>query len=87
MFYMSFNDIWRWKMNVARAMGNTYDRKYIPELIKAFGENKDKRVQGMIVWALGNLGGEKSKEALSFFLLSSKGLVKDEIANALDKFK
>ncbi len=86
MFYMSYNDIWRWKMNVARAMGNTHDRKYIPELIKAFGENKDKRVQGMIAWALGNLGGEKSKEALSLFLSSSEGLVKDEITNALDKF-
>jgi len=86
MFYMSFNNIWHWKMNVARAMGNTHDRKYIPELIKAFGENKDKRVQGMIAWALGNLGGEESKEALNFFLLSSEGLVKDEIANALDKF-
>jgi epoxyqueuosine reductase len=84
---MSFNDIWHWKMNVARAMGNTHDRKYIPELIKAFGENSDKRVQGMIAWALGKLGGEKSKEALNLFLSSSEGLVKDEITNALDKFK
>ena len=85
MFYMSYNDLWRWKMNVARAMGNTHDRKYIPELIKAFRENKDERVQGMIAWALGNLGGEKSKEALNHFLSSSEGLVKDEITNALDK--
>jgi epoxyqueuosine reductase len=74
-------------MNVARAMGNTHDRKYIPELIKAFEEINDKRVQGMIAWALGNLGGEKSKEALKLFLSSSEGLVKDEITSALDKFK
>ena len=87
MFYMSYNDLWRWKMNVARAMGNTHDRKYIPELIKAFEENNDKRVQGMIAWALGILGGEKAKEALNLFLSSSEGLVKDEITNALNKFK
>jgi hypothetical protein len=40
----------------------------------------------MIAWALGNLGGEKSKEALNLFLSSSEGLVKDEVTNALDKF-
>jgi len=72
-------------MNVARAMGNTHDRKYIPELIKAFGENKDKRVQGMIAWALGILGGEESKKALNYFFSRNEGLVKDEITNALDK--
>jgi epoxyqueuosine reductase len=27
MFYMSYDDIWRWKMNVARVMGNTLDPK------------------------------------------------------------
>jgi epoxyqueuosine reductase len=87
MFYMSYNDIWRWKMNVARAMGNTHDRNYVPELILAFGENKDERVKGMIAWALGNLGGEKSKEALKTFLSNSEGLVVDEVTNALSKLK
>jgi len=39
MFYMSADDIWRWKMNAARAMGNSLDPDYIPELIKAFKRN------------------------------------------------
>ena len=29
MFYMSADDIWRWKMNVARVMGNSRDRKSV----------------------------------------------------------
>ncbi len=47
MFYMGLGDMWRWKMNVARAMGNTLDAKYIPELVKAFKENKDTRIKCM----------------------------------------
>lgn len=86
MFYMPFNDIWRWKMNVARAMGNTLDLKYIPELKKAFEDNKDERVKGMIVWALGRIGGETSKEALNIYLTDSEGLVKEEIQTALKNF-
>lgn len=87
MFYISYNDLWRWKMNVARAMGNTYDQKYVPDLIKAFEENDDERVLGMIAWALGKLGGKESKQALNSFLSNSSGLVKDEINFALDKIR
>ena len=86
MFYMSLDEIWRWKMNVARAMGNSIDTKYIPELIKAFEENEDERVKGMIVWALGHLGSDESKTALEQFLAGSNGLVKDEIVMALKQF-
>lgn len=73
-------------MNVARAMGNTLDLKYIPELKKAFEDNKDERVKGMIVWALGRIGGETSKEALNIYLTDSEGLVKEEIQTALKNF-
>ena len=48
MFYMSPDDIWKWKMNVARVMGNSRDDRYIPELVRAFEENSDERVRGMI---------------------------------------
>ncbi|MFX1374211.1 MAG: epoxyqueuosine reductase [Promethearchaeota archaeon] len=85
MFYMSFNEIWRWKMNVARAMGNSLDLKYIPELIKAYKENNDERVKGMIAWALGCLGGDESKSALETFLKESSGIVKEEILEALNQ--
>lgn len=86
MFYMSSNDIWRWKMNVARVMGNTGDQKYREDLIRAFEENNDERVQGMIAWALGKLGGQKTKHALEKFGESSSGLVHEEISAALSKF-
>jgi epoxyqueuosine reductase len=59
MFYMSYRDIWRWKMNVARVMGNTGDEMYIPDLVRAFNENTDDRIRGMVLWALGRMGGKK----------------------------
>jgi epoxyqueuosine reductase len=83
MFYMSYNDIWRWKMNVARVMGNTMDEKYVDALIQAFGENQDERVLGMIAWAIGKIGGIKAKNALERFRVSSQGTVADEIEKAL----
>lgn len=84
MFYMSPDDMWRWKMNVARVMGNTLDQKYVSELIKAFKENDDDRVHGMIAWALGRLGGEEAKNALESFRPESKGIAREEIELALD---
>lgn len=83
MFYMGLGDIWRWKMNVARVMGNTLDPKFVPELIKAFKENKDKRVKSMIAWALGRIGGLEAKEALESFFVSSEGQIKEEVEEAL----
>lgn len=57
MFYMNTGDLWRWKMNVARAMGNSRDLRYVPELERALSENADECVREMIIWALGRLGG------------------------------
>ena len=57
MFYIDAANLWLWKMNVARIMGNTRDQKYLPDLIRAFGENRSRRslvcrlvskVEGMI---------------------------------------
>ncbi|MCK5343081.1 MAG: HEAT repeat domain-containing protein, partial [Candidatus Heimdallarchaeota archaeon] len=64
MFYMSYKDIWRWKMNVARVMGNSRDEKYIADLIRAFKDNPDERVREMAVWAIGNIGGPEALTAL-----------------------
>ena len=86
MFYIFFRDIWRWKMNVARVMGNSLDPQYIPDLIRAFEENRDERVRGMIAWALGRIGGDKAKAALEGFLNESEGIVRDEILEALKEF-
>ena len=70
-------------MNAARAMGNTLDEKFIPDLIRAFNENKDEKVKGMIAWALGKIGGDKARIALESFLLENEGLVRSEINSAL----
>ncbi len=82
MFYMSADDLWRWKMNAARAMGNSLDPAYTADLIRAFKENSDERVKSMIAWALGRLGGREAKDALEQFHQSSMGIVKDEIKQA-----
>lgn len=83
MFYMPVTDLWRWKMNVARVMGNSLNQEYVPELVKAFDSNHDERVRGMIAWALGKLGGAKAKEALEKWRGEVEGMVKDEVERAL----
>lgn len=85
MFYMSPREIWRWKMNVARAMGNSNDSSYIPDLIRAFRANSDERVRGMIAWALGRLSGAAAKDALLAFFTESEGVVKIEVSQALER--
>ncbi len=84
MFYMSANDLWRWKMNVARVMGNSLDRKYVPDLIRAYSENDDVRVKGMAAWALGKLGGDEAVNALRGWLAGSDGPVRAEVEQALN---
>lgn len=82
MFYTSGKDLWRWKMNAARVMGNSRDARYVPELIEAYRENEDPRVRGMIAWALGKLGGAEARTAIESFLADSEGLVRDELEHA-----
>lgn len=84
MFYMSADDLWRWKMNAARAMGNSLNPVYVTDLIRAFQENSDQRVKSMIVWALGHIGGSQAKAALEKFLQDSAGIVKEEITQAME---
>lgn len=83
MFYMAPEKLWKWKMNVARAMGNSLDEDYVPDLARAFGENDDERTLGMIVWALGRIGGAGAVDALRSFHGKSSGPVKEEIEAAL----
>jgi len=83
MFYMSPNNLWKWKMNVARAMGNSLDDSYVPDLIRAYEENDDDRLRGMVAWALGRIGGRMAKEALERIPAGSNGVVREEIDLAL----
>jgi epoxyqueuosine reductase len=84
MFYMAAGDLWRWKMNAARAMGNSLNPAYVIDLIRAFAENTDERVQSMVAWALGRIGGSEAKATLKQILKSSTGAVKQEIEQALE---
>ncbi|MBU1157362.1 MAG: HEAT repeat domain-containing protein [Proteobacteria bacterium] len=84
MFYMKVEDLWRWKMNVVRVMGNTQDQIYVPELIKAFDREKDERVRAMCAWSLGRLGGPEARRALESARAPSQGLVAPEVAWALE---
>jgi epoxyqueuosine reductase len=83
MFYMSADDLWRWKMNAARAMGNSLNPVYVADLIRAFKENSDERVKSMIAWALGRIGNKEAMAGLKQFSQDSKGMVKEEIELAL----
>jgi epoxyqueuosine reductase len=83
MFYMAADDLWRWKMNAARAMGNSLNPAYVADLIRAFKENSDERVKSMIVWALGRIGNKEAMAALEQFFQASTGIVKEEIEQAL----
>lgn len=83
MFYMSDSDLWRWKANAARAMGNTLDEAYIPGLVRAFSESGDERVAAMIAWALGRIGGDSARQALEAFLPGSRSPVREEIQASL----
>jgi len=85
MFYMPPDDLWRWKMNAARAMGNSLDPAYIPDLVKAFSSDRDSRVLCMIAWALDRIGNDEAREALLRFLPESGGEVREEIETALGR--
>ena len=86
MFYMSAADLWRWKMNVARAMGNSHNPDYVAGLIRAFKENSDERVRCMIAWALGRIGNFEARAGLEQFSKEATGIVKGEIEMAVKSF-
>lgn len=83
MFYMSPSDMWRWKMNAARALGNSLDPACIPELASAVRDAGDERVRCMAAWALGRIGGSGALEVLETHLVSATGRFRAEIEAAI----
>ncbi len=84
MFYTTSEDLWRWHMNAARAMGNSCDTGYVGDLVRALEENGDERVKRMCAWSLGRLGGEEATATLRGFLDGSEGAVREEVVQALE---
>jgi len=84
MFYMSDEYLWKWKMNTARAMGNSLDRKYIPDLGSALGVDNDERVRCMAAWSLGRIGGPEACSKLQLYINDSSSLVQNEVKLALE---
>lgn len=83
MFYMPASELWRWKMNVARAMGNSGDRAYLPDLGRALAEAPETEARAMAAWALGRLGGRRARDLLEARRGRESGVVAEEIEGAL----
>ena len=82
-FYMSRKRIDRWQMNAARAMGNRGDPDDIPALERTLQESPYENVRGMSAWALGRIGGARSRSALEERRGVESGIVAEEIERAL----
>ena len=78
MFYMSSDTIWKWKMNVARVMGNSRDKSYLPDL---------ERVKGMAAWAMGQIGNKQTKSLLEALAKNHTGQVLEEILFAVQSIR
>ncbi len=83
MFYTPPTDRWRWQMNAARAMGNTRDRRYVPDLTRALREAEDERVRAMAAWALGRIGGADARAALESASCGNSEMLQTEVTQAL----
>jgi epoxyqueuosine reductase len=87
MFYMGSDTIWKWKMNVARVMGNSRDESYLPDLERAFNGSQDDRVKGMTAWAMGQIGNSQTKSLLESLAKNHRGPVLEEIKLALQSIR
>jgi epoxyqueuosine reductase len=79
MFYMGSDTLWKWKMNVARVMGNSRDDCYLPDLERVFNESTDDRVKGMAAWAMGQIGDQATGRLLENLAKNHTGPVLKEI--------
>jgi epoxyqueuosine reductase len=62
MFYIPAEDLWRFQMNAARAMGNSLDPKYINDLKRCILGEYDERVKEMAAWALEKITGSMGQK-------------------------
>jgi HEAT repeat protein len=84
-FYIAKENIAKWKINAARAIGNQGDREHVPVLKQVLSENGDETVRGMCGWALERLNGREAGAALDAQISSAEALAREEIELALAK--
>lgn len=85
MFYMPATETWRWKMNAARAMGNSLEPRYVPALSALLtAAGADEPVRAMCAWALGRIGTPQARAALDRAARGAEGVVGQEIRDALE---
>jgi epoxyqueuosine reductase len=73
--------------NAAVALGNSGDRKAVPALARALGD-EESLIRGHAAWALGRIGGEQARRALERALTSEGNpAVAGEIRQALDEMQ
>ncbi len=83
--YNYITDVNIFRRNAAIAMGNTKDRKYIPDLSAAM-KHPEATVRRHAAWALGQIGTKEATDALVDALKTeSHPDVRDEIISAISK--
>ncbi len=71
--------------NTAVALGNSGDRRGVPALVRALGD-EEPLVRGHTAWALGKLGGDEARRALEEALHREQDpQVREEIQEALER--
>ena len=64
-----------------------YGLIFRPDLEKAFTENRDERVKGMIVWAMGQIGNQDTGQRLKAYSTNHSGSVLEELKLAIQSIK
>jgi epoxyqueuosine reductase len=74
--------------NVAIALGNSGDRKAVPELARSLVNDREPWVRGHAAWALGRIGGQQAQGSLQSALADEEDVdVLEEIRSALEELR
>ncbi len=73
------------RFEAARACGELETREAVPKLVNLIEEDPDLEVQEMAIWALGRIGGPRTREVLEHYLDSEVELLAIAAEEALDE--
>jgi epoxyqueuosine reductase len=81
-FYVPNNEMRHLRRNALVVLGNSGDRALVP-VVARHGSDPDPLVRGHAAWALGRLGGDEARLALTALLVDPDAMVREEAAAAL----